>query len=622
MVDDKWLGTQLAGYRIEALIGRGGAGVVYRATQLRLQRPAAVKLLAPGLASDAEYRRRFEREAHLAASLEHPCIVPIYDAGFAEGVLYLAMRYIDGPNLAAVIGNNGPMSLHQVCALLTDVAGALDSAHHAGLVHRDVKPANVLIAAPNQPPQHQRAYLCDFGIARHTASSSTLTTTGQFLGTLQYSAPEQIQGHPVDGRADQYALACVVFHCLTGQVPYPADEPAAAMFAHISASPPRASAHVQSLPPATDEIIARALAKNPAHRFPDCTTFLHALATAANTTSLAAPRPTPHTPPAPGTPHTVIWPSTPNQPAPLPPNPTANHTPERRRKLSQLGVAVAGWTERKRRPLSIVAGLLLMLVAGIFLFEDTGALPVALLGIAGAGLLLPMTNRLLGSGWLLGVTPITTLYLPWLVEGIELRWFVAILAFGLAFWLAMLAVAGNPDNWFTSRLSREARTIMLAIAGVIVPLLALLGAWSYDLALAWPYSRLLLLPVVSVAAFIGTRGWLRCAALTGSTVSAAAFALNIFVSEGRIAGTELLTVGSIAVVLAALTAFAYRAARERRGKFHLPDVALGLAGLAVIGVAVSQWITSPVVARIYFSDNNSSASARGFAIAADGRHVY
>jgi serine/threonine protein kinase len=305
MVADRWLGAELAGYRIEALIGRGSAGVVYRATQLRLHRPAAVKLLDPGLAADAEYRGRFEREARMAAALEHPHIVPIYDAGYAEGVLYLAMRYIDGPNLATVIHDDGPMNLHHACELLTGVAEALDSAHHAGLVHRDVKPANVLLDTPNQPAGRRRAYLCDFGIARHAGSGSTLTTaTGQFLGTVQYAAPEQIQGQPVDGRTDQYALACVVYHCLTGRVPFPADEPAAVMFAHISADPPRASTHNPTLPPAVDDTIARALAKQPTDRFPSCGTFLHALATAPETTSPALPRPTPAAPP------TVIRPAT------------------------------------------------------------------------------------------------------------------------------------------------------------------------------------------------------------------------------------------------------------------------------------------------------------------------
>jgi serine/threonine protein kinase len=327
MLDDQWLGSELAGYRIDALVGRGGVGVVYRATHLLLERPAAVKLLGAGLAADPEYRRRFEREAHLAAGLEHPHIVPIYDAGYAEGVLYLAMRYIDGPNLATAIAGDGPMDLPRVCELLTGVAEALDSAHHAGLVHRDVKPANVLLTSPGQPQRRQRAYLCDFGIARRTASSSSLTTTGQFLGTLRYCAPEQIQGQLVDGRADQYALGCVIYECLTGRVPYPAEEPAAVMFAHLSAVPPRASAHNPALPAAVDDVIARALAKHPDQRFPDCTTFVQALATAHHSTAPVLPSPAP---PVPATPHSLIWPRSRED---TPPPPT---TPRTRSNLSRI----------------------------------------------------------------------------------------------------------------------------------------------------------------------------------------------------------------------------------------------------------------------------------------------
>jgi serine/threonine protein kinase len=303
MVDDQWLGAELAGYRIDALIGHGGAGVVYRATHLRLQRPAAVKLLADGLAADAEYRRRFEREARLAAGLEHPHIVPIHDAGHARDRLFLAMRYIDGPNLATLIDNDGPLGLRDTCELLAGIADALDSAHHAGLVHRDVKPANILIATSVGSTRGRHAYLCDFGIARHTATSSTLTTSGQLLGTLQYCAPEQIQGQAIDGRTDQYALACVVFHCLTGRVPYPADEPAAVMFAHVSADPPRASTCNPALPAAVDDVIARALAKQPAHRFTDCATFLHAL---VDTDDAASPALTPGSSPISPTPHSLV----------------------------------------------------------------------------------------------------------------------------------------------------------------------------------------------------------------------------------------------------------------------------------------------------------------------------
>jgi serine/threonine protein kinase len=334
MVDDQWLGAELAGYRIEALIGRGGAGVVYRATHLRLHRQAAVKLLDANLAADAEYRRRFEREARLAAALEHPHIVPIYDAGYAEGVLYLAMRYIDGPDLATVIAKDGPMDAHRVCTLLAGVAEALDAAHHSGLVHRDVKPGNVLLTTPDQPAEREHAYLCDFGIARHSATS-TMTSTGQFLGTLQYAAPEQIQGRPVDGRTDQYALACMVYRCLTGRKPYPADDPAAVMFAHISAAPPRPSEHNPAVPPAVDDVIARALAKSPADRFPDCSTFLSTLATAPDATAPAPPRPAP-----PSAPPTVIRPAIEPETELVSPAPSPAAGPNRRvqRALLLLGL--------------------------------------------------------------------------------------------------------------------------------------------------------------------------------------------------------------------------------------------------------------------------------------------
>lgn len=316
MAGDRWLGTELAGYRIDALIGRGGMGAVYRATHQVLRRSVALKLLADGLAADPEYRRRFDREARLAAALDHPHIVPIHDAGYAQDVLYLAMGYIDGPNLATVIDHEAPMDLALVCELVAGVADALDSAHRAGLVHRDVKPANILVTGRAVPSGRPRAYLCDFGIARSTTASTAQTTTGQFLGTLQYCAPEQIQGHPLDGRADQYALACAIHHCLTGQPPYPAGEPSAVIFAHLSADPPRPSTRNPALPAAVDDVIARAMAKQPAHRYPDCSTFLHALAAAGG----AAPTAPATVPPTPSHDHqraqhpdTLIWSPRPSQ---------------------------------------------------------------------------------------------------------------------------------------------------------------------------------------------------------------------------------------------------------------------------------------------------------------------
>lgn len=406
MADDPWVGVELAGYRLEALVGRGGVGVVYRATHLRLQRPAAVKLLASSPAADPEYQRRFEREARLAASLHHPYIVPIYDAGHDRGVLYLAMPYIDGPNLATLIDTDGPMDVSRICTPLSGVAEALDSAHQAGLVHRDVKPANILIT-PAQPPELQRGYLCDFGIARHVdaTTSGALTSLGQFLGTLRYCAPEQIQGQPLDGRADQYALACVIYHCLTGQPPYSADEPAAIMFAHLSAEPPRPSAHRTELPAGIDPVITRAMAKQPGDRYPDCATFLQALmattSRTTNTTNTVAGTGTPAPPvatPAPslttdtsavhgaahtaGAPETVrqtvIWP--PGHRPPAPPEPIApppEHRPEWYRRLDRYRHFLGA----NRRSL-IVAGVVvaLLALAGSFYFSARAARTVVLLG--------------------------------------------------------------------------------------------------------------------------------------------------------------------------------------------------------------------------------------------------
>ncbi|MBW0125877.1 serine/threonine-protein kinase, partial [Pseudonocardia oceani] len=251
-----WVGHVLAGHRIDALVGEGGMGVVYRATHLNLRRTVALKVLSPALAADLEYRRRFEREATIAASLEHPAVVPIYDAGHANGVLFLSMRFIEGDDLGAVLQREGPLDVTRLCALLGPVADALDAVHEAGLVHRDVKPGNVLISRPGRSRSGQ-VYLCDFGIARgRTDPGSDITAAGRYLGTLQYSSPEQIQGKWIDGRSDQYGLACLVHRGLTGQVPYPRDDTAAVIYAHLAADPPRPSLLRPDLPPAVDDVLA------------------------------------------------------------------------------------------------------------------------------------------------------------------------------------------------------------------------------------------------------------------------------------------------------------------------------------------------------------------------------
>src|SRR6266498_2546607 len=256
MVDVR-VGTELAGYRIESVIGRGGMGVVYVADHLRLKRKAALKVLAPELASDERFRERFVIESELAASLEHPNIVPIYDAGEADGLLYIAMRLIEGRDLKTLIEREGSLDPDRTVSLISQVASALDAAHAKGLIHRDVKPANVLIGGTDH------AYLTDFGLTKRPDQTTGLTKTGQFLGSVDYAAPEQFEGKPLDARTDVYSLACVAYECLTGEVPFRRDQEAAVMYAHLRDAPPRASASRPDLPPDLDGAISRGMAKRP-----------------------------------------------------------------------------------------------------------------------------------------------------------------------------------------------------------------------------------------------------------------------------------------------------------------------------------------------------------------------
>lgn len=273
-----WIGHVVAGHRLDAIVGEGGMGVVFRATHLRLGRTVALKVLPPPLAADHEYRRRFEREAAIAASLEHPNVVPIYDAGHVNGVLYLSMRFVQGEDLDAVLRREGRLGVDRVCAVLGPIADALDAVHEAGLVHRDVKPGNILIARTGRPRDDGHVYLCDFGIAKGPAAGGPeLTSAGAFLGTVQYCSPEQIEGRWLDGRSDQYGLACLAYRCLTGEVPYPRPDTSAVIYAHLGAAPPRPSLLLPGLPPAVDAAIARAAAKHPDHRFPNCAAFIAAL---------------------------------------------------------------------------------------------------------------------------------------------------------------------------------------------------------------------------------------------------------------------------------------------------------------------------------------------------------
>jgi serine/threonine protein kinase len=273
---DPRVGTDLGPYRIEALIGRGGMGVVYRAMDTRLDRRVALKVLTPELAEDETFRARFLRESRLAASIDDPNIIPVYEAGEVGGTYFLAMRFVDGTDLESRL-RNGPLAPEITVHLLGQIASALDAAHEAGLVHRDVKPANILIASGKGPDRPEHAYLTDFGLTKHRGSQTGATRAGSFLGTLDYIAPEQIEGKEVDGRADQYALACVAFQSLTGTTPFPRDNDAATLMAHLRDAPPLASSGRPELPAAGDGVLVKAMSKSPDDRYASCSAFIRQL---------------------------------------------------------------------------------------------------------------------------------------------------------------------------------------------------------------------------------------------------------------------------------------------------------------------------------------------------------
>jgi ABC-type branched-subunit amino acid transport system substrate-binding protein/DNA-binding beta-propeller fold protein YncE len=260
-------GTIFAGYRIEDLVGRGGMGVVYRATDLSLERPVALKLIAPELAEDERFRSRFLREPRLAASLDHPNVIPIYDAGEHDGQLYLAMRFVEGSDLRTLIDTEGKLGSERTLAILAQVAGALDAAHRRALVHRDVKPANVLLDGDGH------VYLTDFGITKQLGGAST--DTGRVVGTLDYLAPEQIRGDPVDGRTDCYALACVLYQCLAGRPPFHRETEAETMWAHMQEQPGPIRGHGR-----LDPVLQKALAKDREDRHASCGELIAEAATA------------------------------------------------------------------------------------------------------------------------------------------------------------------------------------------------------------------------------------------------------------------------------------------------------------------------------------------------------
>jgi serine/threonine-protein kinase len=354
-------GSVFGRYRIERLVGRGGFGAVYLAedTNPHLLRKVALKVLDPELAADANFRDRFLRESLLAIELEqHPSLVPVYDAGEQDGTLYIAMRFIDGTDLASAL-RAGPIGPERTAAMISQVGGALDVAHAAGVVHRDVKPANILLSN-----DLKRAYLADFGLTKRVGTESVLTRAGQFLGTLHYASPEQIEGKPVDGRTDQYALGCVMYECLTGHPPF-AGELNAMISAHLTKPLPSVRESDQTVPAAIDAVLARATQKNPADRFPTCGEFAAATTRALSpsgdtvgdggvltpppppsapaSATVVAGTPVPSSPSAPLTPPPPGAPVTPAPGGPLTPPPGGQWTPPPRGpRRSPLPFILAG----------------------------------------------------------------------------------------------------------------------------------------------------------------------------------------------------------------------------------------------------------------------------------------
>ena len=265
------VGSHVAGYRLEQMIGRGGMAMVFRAVDERLGRQVALKILAPALAENEGFRRRFVAESRMAAAVDDPHIIPVHEAGEATGVLFIAMRYVPGGDVRTLVHQSGPLSASRTAAIISPVASALDAAHSFGLIHRDVKPANMLLDTGPGRPDH--VYLSDFGLGKESVAPLGLTQTGQILGTPAYSSPEQVEGKPLDGRADEYSLASSTFELLTGAPPFVQTQITALILAQMSAPPPALTSRRADLPAAADRVFAKALAKKAEDRYATCREF-------------------------------------------------------------------------------------------------------------------------------------------------------------------------------------------------------------------------------------------------------------------------------------------------------------------------------------------------------------
>jgi len=347
-------GSSVGGYRIEERIGRGGMAVVYRASDDQAGRTVALKILAPGLARDSSFRTRFVRESRAAATVRHRHVLPVYGAGEADGRLFIAMRYVRGGDVRQLLRQHGPLPADLAWTLIAQIGSGLDAAHARGLVHRDVKPANMLLEAPAWPTARAgaaggavvaggavgaggavvaggagtggergaqagfgavHAYLADFGVSKQVLAER-LTATGQIVGTLDYIAPEQLEGHRLDGRADQYSLACVAFELLSGKPPFRRGQLHAIIYAQLYEPPPALTSRRPDLPPAADRVLARALAKAPADRYDSCAKFTARLAVALGLPGVPRGTATPLMPPGPANARLGTEPPTKKRPPP------------------------------------------------------------------------------------------------------------------------------------------------------------------------------------------------------------------------------------------------------------------------------------------------------------------
>ncbi|WP_459718667.1 serine/threonine-protein kinase [Actinophytocola sp. KF-1] len=365
-------GRRLGHYRIDGVLGKGGMSVMYRATDIRLGRKVALKVIAEHLTEDPEFRERFVDEARNTSAIDHANVVPLYDFGEVDGLLYIAMRLVDGSDLASLIKNR-PLEPERAVALLSQVAEALDNLHERGLVHLDVKPANVLVTSRESTAEH--VYVADFGLTRRGATGHR-TRGGDFLGSPTYAAPEHLRGEPVDARTDAYSLACVLFACLAGRPPFQGAVPEVIQ-GHLNREPPSLTEVAPSLPPAIDEVIRRGMAKSPANRYASCRELI-----AAAKQALAQPVRRPPAVPVgqrPGPQQTT--PFRPQQPQATPPSgyqrpPMSSSEPVRLRPPVPVGASTAFTSSdssggnRWLAPVLVGVVAIGLIVAAIFFFNS------------------------------------------------------------------------------------------------------------------------------------------------------------------------------------------------------------------------------------------------------------